>query len=201
MDKVVEGNKAIAPGKQSPEAQKTPDGSQDKAGSSDDGNIVGLKKQLGREKDKTKGLEESMTELKSEIASLRDSASNSEESHPDWVEKNAKKELASLQRKLQDSEGAKQTAERQIEVLKISAEYGIPAEVLTDVKSDKDLALKVLQWQKDKVAEAEGKSSGKFETGSGAPAGEPTSEKILAMTDKEFAEHVTKLRTESLKRK
>lgn len=199
----VESNKANASEQQSTEVQENSGGSQKKPGS-EEGNLIGLKKQLGREKDKTKKQTDLIKDLESQIASLDTIESNSEEGHPGWVEEKEKKELASLRKKLVVAESAKGNAERQLGILKISTEYGIPMEVLSDVESDKDLALKVLQWQKDKkdeqVTEA-GKPSGKFETGNASVVGDMDSAKILAMSTEDFLKYVDKLKTEKQMRK
>ena len=176
-----------------------PKGSQEKPVSSQEkpdaqGVIVGLKAQLGREKDKTKSLE-------ARIAALETSSASSEEDGLGWqtegdAEK-SKKELSSLQKKLREALDARLKSDREIQTLKLSQKHGIPYEVLSDARNEMELLEKVTQWYSDKKSE-EKPASSPFETGNVAPSPEKP---VFEMSAAEFDEYDKRVKAEARARK
>ena len=193
----VEAQKQPDTAKQPVVSQEKPVGSQEKPDTQ--GMIVGLKKQLQREKDRNSDLEK-------RIVSLESSLPSSEEESLGWkTEDDAEKrqkELVSLQRKYKDATEARQKAERRIQLLEFSQKHGIPYEVLSDAKTELELAERVAQWNADKKAEEEPKketpASGQFEIGSGKVS---PSKPIFGMSVAEFDEYDKKVKAEARARK
>ena len=193
----VEAQKQPDTAKQPVVSQEKPVGSQEKPDTQ--GMIVGLKKQLQREKDRN-------TDLEKRIASLESSLPSSEEESLGWkTEDDAEKrqkELVSLQKKYKDATEARQKAERKTQLLEFSQKFGIPYEVLSDAKTEVELAEKVAQWHLDKKAEGEESKKetpgGQYEIGSGKVS---PSKSIFGMSVAEFDEYDKKVKAEARARK
>lgn len=172
--------------------KENPEGSKGKTPEVE-GVIIGLRKQLGKAKDRIKTLEE---------VSAPSSTSETESGHPAWTEDDqAKKEFAKLQKEIRELKGAKAKTDRESKILKLSIQTGIPLEVLSDAENDYDLAMKVAEWKADsKKEEPEEKSTkpSAFETGNVAPA---TREGVWSMSDGDFAKDYEQKLAESLRKK
>ena len=163
-----------------------PEGSQEKP---NEGIVIGLKKQLAKEKEKSKSLSDRLAAL--------ESSSSDEGGHPAWAEDDlAKKELAKHQKRIRELEGANAKLAREAKIVKLSSQTGIPIEIFADVEDDFQLAEKVAEWKKDTVVESpeEAPKPSAFETGHTTPSAERN---VWDMTSQEFAKYGEQLRAEA----
>ena len=152
--------------------------------------IVGLRAEVSRLKSKVSAFEEESDSSDSEEAPVKKGKAS-------WMEENdAERTVSTLQKRIKELESESRRTLLDKEKSEASREHGIPFEVLADAKTSTEVWRKVSQWHKDVKAEVkEEEHAPKIERSTGGfGGGNPSPEKIQAMSKEEFERFKQSLR-------
>lgn len=192
----MEENKKVET--ESNEAVGTTSTTVQKSGTSGDNKeniIIGLKKQLEREKVKNAKL------LEEGVVVPKGDTSSEEGDKPDWAdsEKAYKKAQVVSNRKIATLEEELGKVNRESRISDVCSRLGCPKEIFEGVNTDQDIITKIIEWREDTKEESKEETetaAGKFEKGSGVQSA-ITVEKIQNMSSEEFAKYEKQLDDEA----